>query len=245
MLQPVVQPVFDKPASDLGGVANPRVGLRYVWEFLCDGETPGRVLNDVGVRVLMPYLEGPGTIFELGGAGDYYKNFARPGQPYAVTNLDPPCDRIIDMTAMDLPDNSVDAFLSMYALEHIYDFPSVISESFRCLKPGGRMLLAVPFMYYYHAAPDDFFRFTDSALDKMLAAFNVLKRISFGNRELLVSQLYHEKLVLGFKRSGWLRLMIRVGCLPFLVRGLLGNQHNRVFAITQLYLCEKPSTAIR
>lgn len=240
MLDTANRACFDKPGSELARLASPRVGLRYAWEFLRDGETPGRVINDAGVRVLMLYLEGPGTIFELGGAGDYYRAFARAGQSYEVTNLEQPCDRVVDMTAMCFEDDSVDAFMSMFALEHIYDFQAVIAECFRCLKPGGRLLLAVPFMYYYHAAPDDFFRFTHSALDRMLERFNILKRISFGNRELLVSQFYHEKKVLGSRNPWWLRTALRVVFLPFLVRGLAGNQHDPTFAITQLYLCEKP-----
>ena len=204
-----------------------------------DGETPGRVINDVGMRLLIPFLEGPGTIVELGGTGNYYRNFCKPGQCYEVTNLDSG-DRIVDMTAMTFDDNSVDAFVSMFALEHVYRYEAAINESFRCLKPRGRMLLAVPFMYYFHGAPSDYFRFTRPALDKLLSRFTVLTSLSLGNREMAISQFYHEKRVLGSKHSWPLRAALRLACLPFLAVGLNGEQHDEVFAITHLYLCEKP-----
>jgi SAM-dependent methyltransferase len=233
--------VFFRSAAEASAVEAPRVPLRYLLEFALDGETPGRVLNDQGVRSLMPYLRGPGTLVELGGVGDYYKNFA-PDQPYTVTNFQEPCDQLIDMTKMDFADNSVDAFLSMFALEHIYDFQTVIEECFRSLKPGGRMLLGVPWMYYYHGAPDDFFRFSVSALDEMLQQWNVLRKVSFGNRNLLVCQLFHEKKALGHHGSWPVTQARRLMTMPFLMAGLLGNQHSPVYAITQLYLCEKPVT---
>jgi len=144
------------------------------------------------------------------------------------------------MTAMDYADNEVDAFLSMFALEHIYEYQKSIDEAYRSLKPGGRMLLAVPWMYYYHAAPDDFFRFSISALDRMLDRFTILKSFAFGNRDLLVSQLFHEKKALGHRSRQIVMHARRLGALPFLISGLLGNQHDPVYAITTLYLCEKP-----
>jgi SAM-dependent methyltransferase len=233
--------IFDLPKEKLEELSLPRLRFRYAWEFALDGDTPGRTINDAGVRALMPFLEGPGAIVELGGVGNHYKNFARAEQAYEVTNLDGSCDRIIDMTNMAYANDSVDAIMSMFALEHIYDFQAVIRECHRCLKPKGRLLLAVPFLYCYHAAPDDYFRFTHSALDKMLTNFTVLKSFSFGNRQLTISQYYHEKGALGSNKRWPMRTFLRFLVLPMLVGGMLGNQHDPVFAITHLYLVEKPA----
>lgn len=232
--------IFDLDRTQVANAPEPRVSLRYVKEFMLDGETPGRVLNDQGVRCYVPFLRGSGRIVELGAGGDYYRNFV-PGQAYETTNAHPPCDRIVDMTAMPYDDNSVDAFISMFALEHVYDYQTAIDEMHRCLKPGGRLLLGVPWMYYYHAAPDDFFRFSVSALDKMLRRFDMLKRVPFGNRNLLVCQLFHEKRALGHKGPRWLMRLRRLLVLPLLVSGLLGTQNDPIYAVVQLCLCEKPS----
>jgi SAM-dependent methyltransferase len=234
-------PLFLRSSDECRKERPPRVPWKYILEFLADGNTPLRVLNDCGIRALMPYIEGPegGEIIELGGVDDYYKKFARPGQGYIVTNIDGG-ERRLDMTQINLPDNSVDAFLSVFALEHIYDFQRVVDECFRCLKPGGRLLLSVPFLCYLHAAPDDYFRFTDSALNKMLNRFLVLNKFSLGNRELLISMTYHEKAIMGSRHSRPIRALLRVMALPFLISGLAGNQHDRVYAIGHVYLCEKP-----
>lgn len=230
---------FDRPADEASSISPTRVGLRYVLEFLADGETPGRVLNDHAVRDYMPFIEGPGTIVEIGAATDYYKHFAKAGQKYELTNFDGECDRIVDATNMPYETDSVDAFMSMFVLEHIYDVHSVIEESYRCLKPGGRMLIGVPFLYYYHGAPDDYFRFTHSAMNNLLSKFKIIKGVSFGNRALVVSQFYHEKPVLGSTRSWLGRAAIRVMIAPVLAVGLMGNQNDPIYAVKQLYLCEK------
>jgi SAM-dependent methyltransferase len=234
-----VRAVFDAPIADAACLDVPRLPFGYVREFLRDGETPGRALNDAAVRAFMPFLQGPGTIYELGGAGDYYKSFVTDGQSFVVTNIDKSGDMVIDATAIAMEDESVDAFLSMFALEHIYDFHAVIAETWRCLKPGGRFLLAVPFLYYQHGNPD-FFRFTRGALDSLLSRFQVARATSFGNRSLLVAQLMHEKRVLGSTRSWPARTLLRLAAAPVLLGGLAGNQHDPVYAITHLYLAEKP-----
>lgn len=231
---------FYQDPINISAIALPKLDTKYIWEFLKDGETPGRVYGDAGFRALIPFLRGPGKIIELGGSGNYYKKFAGKQQKYEVTNISGEYSRRVDMTKMAIPDNSVDAFVSMFALEHVYNFRKVIDECFRCLKPKGRILLAVPFLYYYHGAPEDYFRFTHSALDRLLSRFNILKSISFGNREMAVSQYYFEKPVLGSKSKALMRIILRLLSLPFLVAGIFGNQHDSVFAITQIYLCEKP-----
>jgi SAM-dependent methyltransferase len=230
---------FTHPIREAALMVVPRVSLGYVWEFLRDGETPLRVLNDAAVRAFMSFLEGPGTIYELGGAGDYYKAFAAPGQSFVVSNVDDSGDVVIDAASIAMADASVDAFFSIFALEHIYDFQAVVAEVDRCLKPGGRLLLAVPFLYYEHGEPD-FFRFTRGALDTLLSRFKIVKAASFGNRGLLIGQLMHEKRVLGSRRSWATRTLLRLCAAPVVLGGLLGDQHGPVYALGHLYLCEKP-----
>lgn len=233
-------PKFYKKFSDNVSFKNIKIGLDYVWDYLNDGETPGRTLNDKALNVYMQYLEGDGAIVELGGSGDYYKKFIRSGQKYLITNIEKPYDRKIDMTKMNFRDNSVDAFISMFALEHVYDYQSVINECYRCLKPGGRLILGVPFLYYYHGAPQDYFRFTHTAMGKLLSRFNILKSYSLGNRGLLVTQLYFEKKMLGSTSSKLKQVILRWLALPFLISGIFSNQHDPIYAITQFYFCEKP-----
>lgn len=53
-----------------------------------------------------------------------------------------------------------DVAISLNTLEHIYEPAFVISEMLRSLKPGGVLLLAVPFMFRVHGSPEDYLRMT-------------------------------------------------------------------------------------
>ena len=151
-----------------------KVPLRYIIEYLLDGETPGRVLTDYAIKSFCKALEVNDTIYEIGGAGSYYKRFFSESQEYIVTNIDEyHTDMIVDATSMPFETGSISAMASHFALEHIFDYKAVIDEVQRSLKPGGRFLLSVPFLYHYHAAPDDFFRFTSSALDQIFSDFRM------------------------------------------------------------------------
>jgi SAM-dependent methyltransferase len=60
--------------------------------------------------------------------------------------------------------NSVDLVLAFNVLEHVRHPHRVIAECERILKPGGIVWIDVPFMYPFHADPDDFYRFSDHGL---------------------------------------------------------------------------------
>lgn len=64
--------------------------------------------------------------------------------------------------------SSVDLVLCTETLEHVSDPPAFLAEAFRCLKPGGRLLLTVPFAARWHFIPYDYWRFTPSGLHKLL-----------------------------------------------------------------------------
>lgn len=230
---------FNISAPAFSEFAAPVLPSSFLWEFLRDGRTPARAMSDVAMQALLPGICGPGTIIELGAGGDYYKNFVVAGQRYMTSNLAVGCDVRLDMTKLDLANDSVDALVSVFALEHVYDFEAVFAEQQRVLKPGGRLLLIVPFLYYYHAAPDDFFRFSASALDRLLAPVDVLVRQPLGSRWLLFAEFLHEKVVMGSRMGFLARLVLRCVALPFLAAGL--KAHDARFAFGFAYLCEKRS----
>jgi hypothetical protein len=74
----------------------------------------------------------------------------------------------------------------------------------------------------------------------MLASFRIAKAFSLGNRELLMSMAYHEKIAMGSTKSAFARAAIRLACSPILFFGIRGNQNDPVYAIGHAYLCEKP-----
>ena len=82
-----------------------------------------------------------------------------------------------------LSDESVDVVLSTETLEHVPDPPRFLAEAFRCLKPGGRVLLTVPFAARWHFIPHDYWRFTPSGLQRLLSAagFSDIRVFARGN----------------------------------------------------------------
>lgn len=67
----------------------------------------------------------------------------------------------------EISENSFDTVLAFNLFEHVFHFQRAPSEVYRVLKPGGRVLVAVPFLHEYHADPDDYVRFTDSGLKRI------------------------------------------------------------------------------
>jgi SAM-dependent methyltransferase len=83
-------------------------------------------------------------------------------------------DVITDLRRLPFADDSLDGALSIAVLEHVPDPAAHIAEMHRVLRPGGRMLVFVPFMQPFHASPYDFQRYTEVGLREQFGAFDVL-----------------------------------------------------------------------
>jgi SAM-dependent methyltransferase len=81
------------------------------------------------------------------------------GNPHAALILNPD-----GMVPAD--DESFDAVLSTQVLEHVEDPALYLSECFRVLRPGGRMLLSTHGIFVYHPDPDDYWRWTCAGLQR-------------------------------------------------------------------------------
>ncbi len=76
-------------------------------------------------------------------------------------------DIIGDIHNLPFPDNSREAILCLAVLEHVENPIKAMEELHRVLKPGGKLLVYVPFLFYYHAHPGyykDYWRFTKDSL---------------------------------------------------------------------------------
>ncbi|MBP9500903.1 MAG: class I SAM-dependent methyltransferase [Candidatus Promineofilum sp.] len=80
--------------------------------------------------------------------------------------LDVECDL---NEGIELANDSVDTILCTDVLEHIAEPERLWRDMARVLRPGGKILLAVPFFYRVHEAPHDYFRYTEFALKRFVA----------------------------------------------------------------------------
>jgi SAM-dependent methyltransferase len=77
----------------------------------------------------------------------------------------PHVDHFCDLNQpLSLPDAAFDTVVLTDVLEHIARPEVLWPEMRRVLAPGGRLLLATPFLYWIHEAPHDYARYTEHML---------------------------------------------------------------------------------
>lgn len=69
---------------------------------------------------------------------------------------------------LSLPDSCADTVVLTSVLEHIYNPRALLGEIYRILAPEGTLILNVPFYYWLHEMPHDYYRYTIFALRRML-----------------------------------------------------------------------------
>jgi SAM-dependent methyltransferase len=79
------------------------------------------------------------------------------------------------------PDDHFDNILCTEVIEHAADPVQLAREMYRVLKPGGQLVLTVPFSARVHHAPYDFHRFTRYRLAEMFKPFNQCEISARGN----------------------------------------------------------------
>lgn len=80
-------------------------------------------------------------------------------------------DMVADIGRLPFGDNSIDAVISEFVLEHTKKPKAIIDEIERVLKPGGLVYIAVPFVASFHSSPDDYYRWSKDGLRELLCDF--------------------------------------------------------------------------
>lgn len=83
-------------------------------------------------------------------------------------------DIVGDIHHLPLEKNSVDAIFCLAVLEHVENPWKAVEEMHRVLRPGGKILLYIPFLYYYHAEQGyyrDYWRFSLDASKLLMRSF--------------------------------------------------------------------------
>lgn len=110
----------------------------------------------------------PGSrVLDYGCADAPYRSLVPDGVEYVGADLagNPWSDVTLDADGrVPVPDGSFDLVLSSQVLEHVTDPALYLAESFRVLRPGGAVALSTHGIMYYHADPQDHWRWTHTGL---------------------------------------------------------------------------------
>ena len=124
-----------------------------------------------------------GRVLDVGcGSKPYEKLFA--AAEYVGLEIDTPenrarkrADVYYDGTTFPFESESFDSIVCNQVLEHVFDPDRLLGEARRVLKPGGRMLLTVPFAWDEHEQPHDYARYASFGLFALLreAGFEIIE----------------------------------------------------------------------
>jgi SAM-dependent methyltransferase len=119
-----------------------------------------------------------GTVLDVGCGAQPYRRLLPSDAEYIGLDIEranadfgyaiPDVRLIGDDGRWPVHDSQADVVLATETLEHVPDPPAFLAEAYRCLRPGGRLVLTVPYAARWHYIPNDYWRFTPSALRILL-----------------------------------------------------------------------------
>lgn len=95
---------------------------------------------------------------------NYYTQDLRLDNNFGYKKIDYDCDleELIDRNL------KFDFLLSTFVLEHVFDFENFINKMGKLTKQGGIIFITTAFSYFEHAKPNDYFRFSRNAFNRLI-----------------------------------------------------------------------------
>lgn len=144
----------------------------------------GRIVMDRDIASFFESLPATGLdAFEISGSA----HGKRPWKSYRATEFSE-----FDLCTTEPLAAEFDIVICEQVLEHVVDPIQAVENLYLMLRPGGHAIVSVPFMVRYHPEPGDYWRFSADGLKILLsrAGFNVLKATDWGNRLVVVANLW-------------------------------------------------------
>lgn len=122
-------------------------------------------------------------------------------------------------------DSFFDYVISNQVLEHVLDQEQLMEEIYRVLKPGGLLLMTVPFVWDEHEAPYDYWRYTSFGSNYFFSkkGFEIIEQYKSGNYVETLVQMFSSYIYTIFlTKNRYLNVLISIFlCSPILICGLI------------------------
>ncbi len=126
-------------------------------------------VSDQWLDKCKPYFRG--HLYDLGCGEMPYKDWLLThadqytGVDWGGTQHQLKADIVADLNEpLPIASEVADTVISLSVMEHLREPQVFLGEAYRILKGGGGMVLQVPFMWWVHEAPYDYYRYTQHGL---------------------------------------------------------------------------------
>jgi SAM-dependent methyltransferase len=118
-----------------------------------------------------------GSLLDIGCGAQVYRALLPPHVAYTGIDTEDAAERFGYATPgtryfsgddWGVPEAGFDMALCTEVLEHVPDPAAFLHRACRCLRPGGRLVMTVPFSARWHFTPYDYWRFTPASLHTLL-----------------------------------------------------------------------------
>jgi SAM-dependent methyltransferase len=187
-----------------------------------------------------------GTVLDAGCGNQEYRAWLPPDSSYIGLDVKPPADIIVEPgCTWPLADASADAVICTQVIEHVAELETFMNELARVLKPGGKLIISVPFAFNQHERRD-YRRFTVPGIRALLARdFTNISAVGLGGAgsssiqmllnwiELTMSQNRTRLVVKALAMPVWIPLCGACGAVGWLIDKLdkTGAFYGNVFAV--------------
>ena len=171
-----------------------------------------------------------GTVYDFGCGERPYESYILKiadkyiGVDWNETLHDLNADIIADLNKpLPIESEIADTVTSFQVLEHLHDPQMMLNEAYRILKKDGNIVLTVPFQWWVHEAPYDYFRYTIYGLKHIFkkAGFreiNITPASGFFSTWILKMNYFSARFIKG---PFFIRLFIRMTMTPLWYLGQL------------------------
>jgi SAM-dependent methyltransferase len=143
------------------------------WSVFCNAFYLSRRGIFEGILRHAPKLSG--RLMDFGCGSKPYRDLFRVDEYVGVdiqvsghASVDKHADVFYDGKTLPFSDRCFDSMLASEVLEHVFNLDAILAEMYRVLKPGGVLLITIPFAWDQHEVPYDFARYTEWGIKCLL-----------------------------------------------------------------------------